>query len=295
MKDKLIATFQEFWGKIVDSSPKIISALLLFLVFLVLGNLFKRIYRIRLQARFKESIVSKFIGEFVYWIFILIGLLSALNILGFSALAGSLLAGAGISAIIFGFAFKDILENFLAGILLAVNRPFKIGDIIEVDKFKGPVKGLDLRSTHIRLADGRDIWIPNAMIVKGVLTNYTRDGLLRQEFLVGIDTNDDVEKAHTLIVDLLNAHPDVLENPQSNVLMDEIGVSSVNIKVLFWLDILKKNNSEGPMARGEGIRSQVMRQVKNLLLENGFNLPSNVLEHKMYKGGDAIKVKVNKD
>lgn len=295
MKEKISNAFSEFWDKLAASAPDVLAAILVLTIFFALGRLFQSFYKNKLQKKWKSSIISKFVGQILYWVFNIVGVLIALNLLGFGNIVSSLLAGAGISAIIIGFAFKDIAENFLAGILLTIHRPFAIGDVIEIDNFKGPVRAVDMRTTHIRLADGRDIWIPNSMMVKGVLTNYTRDGLLRQEFIVGIDPYDDLERARDLIINLLKKEPEVLEMPEPNVLVEELGTSSVNIKVLFWIDVLKKHSLEGPIATGASIKSKMMYQIKDLLLNNGFNMPSYVIEHKMYKEKNPLKVMIENE
>lgn len=290
MKEKIGEAFGEFWEKVVNLTPNFLLAIAIVVVFFAIAKTYRSLYKNKLQQEWKNTIIARFLSQVIYWVLIIIGLLVALNILGFDKIASSLLAGAGISAIIVGFAFKDIAENFLAGILLTINRPFSIGDVIEIGNFKGPVRSVDLRSTHIRLSDGRDIWIPNSMLIKGVLTNYTRDGLLRQEFIVGIDPTDNVVKAKDLIIKMLHEQPDVLDIPQPDVWVDELATSTVNIKVLFWIDVLKKLRPEGPIALGAILRSEMMWRVKDLLLENGFSMPSIVLEHKMHKEKEPLKM-----
>ncbi len=290
MKDKLINSFSEYWEKIVAAAPDIFVAVVVFVVFFSMGKLFQSLYKNRIQKRWKSTIVSKFFSQILYWVFNIVGILIALNILGLGNIVSSLLAGAGISAIIVGFAFKDIAENFLAGILLTIHRPFSIGDVIEVDDYKGPVKAVDMRSTHIRLSDGRDIWIPNSMLVKGVLTNYTRDGLLRQEFVIGFDQFDEIGKAQKLVIDFLTEQPEVLRTPLPGFIIEEIGVSSVNVKIMFWVDVLKKQSTEGPIAFAMSVKSKMIWQIKDLLLSNGFNLPSTIVEHKMYKEKKPLKI-----
>ena len=137
----------------------------------------------------------------------------------------------------------------------------------------------------MRLADGRDIWIPNSLIVKGVLTNYTRDGLLRHEFLLGLDMDNDVEKARNIILDYIDTVSDVLKNPAPNVLLDEITGGGVNIKILFWI-FQKTSVKADPEARGESIKSHVMRGVKDSLLANDFGLLSSVIVEQKNKAVD---------
>lgn len=295
MKEKISTAFAEFWEKLATAAPNVLASILVLIVFFTLGKLFQNFYKNRLQKKWKSSIISKFVGQILYWVFNIVGVLIALNLLGFGNIVSSLLAGAGISAIIVGFAFKDIAENFLAGILLTIHRPFSIGDVIEIENYKGPVKAVDLRSTHIRLSDGRDIWIPNSMLVKGVLTNYTRDGLLRQEFVIGLDQFDDIGKAQKLVIDFLNEQPEVLSTPPPGFVIEEVGVSSININIMFWVDVLKKQNMEGPMAYAMTVKSKIIWQIKDILLSNGFSLPSTIVEHKMYREKEPLKISLDSE
>ncbi|NNE55438.1 MAG: mechanosensitive ion channel, partial [Flavobacteriales bacterium] len=187
MTEELKSTFISYYDGLVAALPKLATALIVFLVFVVLGKLFYRFIGKRIQRRWKDSIVSQFLAVTTKYAFYAFGFVFALNVMGFSNMAGGLVAGAGVGAIIVGFAFKDIGENFLAGFLLSMSRPFNIGDIIEVEGYKGTVKALDLRTTHIRNVEGKDIFLPNAMIVKNTVINFSKDGYLRVEFLVGID------------------------------------------------------------------------------------------------------------
>ena len=285
--------FVDFGNTLMESFPNILSGILVFIAFTLIGLLLRKLIKTRLTTKWKDTIVANFAGDVTKWIFIILGLIIALHFVGFGGIGSSILAGAGISAIIFGFAFKDIAENFLSGILLAVNRPFKKGDIIEIDKFKGPVKDLDLRVTHIRTADGRDIFIPNSMIVKSVLINYTKDGLIRQEFKVGLDTYDNLAKAREVVLAYFSKQKDVLPKPLPNMMVEEIGDSSVVVKIIFWVDIFKSNTPKDDSDTGEFIKSRVMREIKDVLLENGFNLPSLIVEHKMYKENSPLAIEIS--
>jgi len=209
--------------------------------------------------------------------------------MGFGGVANSLMAGAGVSAIIVGFAFKDIAENFLAGLLLLVSRPFEIGNIIEVSGAKGTVREMDIRTTHLRNIEGKDIYIPNSMIIKNPVINYTKDGLLRMDFLIGLDVPTDIAKVKKMLLEYLSKQPEVLKTPEYNVLTQNLGEFTVDVKVLFWIDVFK-NKKISPSYLGETIRSRIMREIKDLLLENGYNLPSQVIEHKMYNDAAPLKI-----
>ncbi|MCF8367541.1 MAG: mechanosensitive ion channel family protein [Bacteroidales bacterium] len=293
MYDKIIKSFDNFWTPFIDKFPDILVSLVVLIIFIIAGKLVYRIFKHRIQKKWKDSIISSFLSEFLKWAFYIIGFTIALYNLGLGGVASSLIAGAGISAIIIGFAFKDIAENFLAGILLAINRPFSLGDIIEVGGIQGPVKGLDLRTTLIKTADGRDIYIPNSMMITNVFTNYTKDGLLRLDFLLGLDTFDDIEKARILIINHLSKEKQILKSPAPNAIIEELGESSISIKVMFWINIFK-TVKEDQSSLGEPLKSKVMREIKDLLLDNGFNMPARIVEHKMYNENNPLKVKIDK-
>lgn len=291
MYQNVLQSFKNFWLSIIDKLPQILVSFTVLVVFIILGKIVYRIFKKRIHNRWEDSIISSFLSEFLKWTFYVIGFTFALFNLGLGGFASSLIAGAGVTAIIIGFAFKDIAENFLAGILLAINRPFNVGDIIEVENIKGPVKALDLRTTQIKTVDGRDIYIPNAVVVKSVFTNYTKDGLLRLDFLVGLDTYDDIEKARKVIIEHLLKQQEILQEPAPNVSLEELGESAISIKVMFWINIFKSSEKEQSLL-GEPLRSKIMREVKDLLLENGFSMPSIIIEHKMYNQEDPLKLKV---
>lgn len=276
MWDSIKHTFFSFWSAIIELFPKLLLALIGFLIFYFIGVLVRRYFKRKLLKRVSNSIVATFTGAALFWVFVILGVLTAARLLGFTNVMGSILAGAGISAIIFGFAFKDILENFLSGFILAIQKPFKVGDIIEVSGFKGPVRALDLRSTQMRLSDGRDIWIPNSMIVQGVLTNYTRDGLLRHEFLLSIDMENSVDQARNIILDYIDIVDEILKTPEPNVLVDKITGNGVSLRVQFWIFQKTSTIKSDPLARGESIKSHVMRGVKDLLLSENFGLVDTV-------------------
>lgn len=291
MNEKLRQTFLEFWDHLIEMAPNILVAIIVMLIFFLMGHFLYKFVNKRFLSKWEGTIVTKFITNSIKWLLYLIGLLAALDILNMTGIVSSIMAGAGITAIILGFAFKDIGENFLAGALLVAKRPFRIGHVIEVDGHKGVVKEMDMRTIHLRNIEGKDIFIPNSMIVKNVVINYTLDGLLRLEFMVGMDIPSDIAEATRLIRDYLSQQPEVLKQPEANVIVMEIAEFTVNLKVLFWVDILK-NKTVSPSYLGITIRSRVIQEVKDLLLAHGFNLPSQIIEHKNYSG--PMELKVNK-
>ena len=274
--------FSDYYSDISLMLPNIISGILVIIIFTFLGKSFYTFIGKRIQKRWKDAIISNFVSVAVKWSFYIFGVIIALNILGFGGIASSLIAGAGISAIVFGFAFKDIGENFLAGIILALKRPFEIGDIIEIEGFKGNVKDLDLRVTHLRNVEGKDIYVPNSWFIKNTFINYTKDGNLRVSFMIGIAPESNISLVRKLIIDYLGRNNQILKTPLPNVIVQELGEFTTDLQVLFWVDILV-NKKLPDSYLGNNIRSKVITDIKEILDENNIEMPSQVIEHKMYR------------
>ena len=281
--------FEDYYADFSSKLPNIIVGILVIIVFIIMGKLFYNFVGKKIQRRWKDTIISNFISEATKWSFYIFGIIIALNIVGFGGIASSLIAGAGISAIIFGFAFKDIGENFLAGIILALKRPFEIGDIIEVQGFKGNVKDLDLRITHLRNSEGKDFYIPNSTIIKNTLINYTKDGNLRANFVIGIAPESDINQTRKLIIDYLVQNEQILKTPPPNVIVTELGEFTTDLQILFWVDILANKKLPDDYL-GHNIRSKVITDIKEIMDNNHIEMPSQVIEHKMY-GGNKIVIK----
>ena len=139
--------------------------------------------------------MSNFLAKAIKLILIVAIIMLALHAAGLSGIAGAIMATAGASAIVLGFAFKDIAENFLAGIILAFNRPFRVDDTVQIENVFGKVKSMEFRYTKITTFDGRNVYIPNADVLTKPVFNYTEDGFFRADFIVGIAYENDVEKA----------------------------------------------------------------------------------------------------
>lgn len=274
--------FNDYFEQISKLLPNIITGIIILIVAIILGKIVFKIISKTTQKRWQDSIISNFLAQVIKWGFYLFGVVIGLNAVGFSGIASTIFAGAGVSAIVFGFAFKDIGENFLAGIILALKRPFEIGDIIEIGGDKGTVKDLDLRLTHLRNAEGKDIYIPNSSIIKNTLTNYTKDGFLRVNFMIGIAPECDIEQTRKLILAYLNTNINILKTPKYSVIVQELGEFTTDIQVFFWVDILAIKNLPDEYL-GHNVRSKAITDIKRILDDNNIEMPSQVVQHKMYR------------
>lgn len=287
--NKFKSTLLEYWNSFLDLLPDIVVSIFIVALFTLAAIFIARLIRHRMEKRGSENrIVITFTARIIRLVLIIIGVVIALHLLGFRGAAGGLLAGAGVGAIILGFAFKEIGENFLAGIILVFDRPFSIGDTVTVQDKMGVVIELNFRNTHLKSFDGQDIYVPNASIIKSNLSNHTRDGLLRLDFIIGIDYNNDISDARKYIMQALLKIDGVLQSQPPLVIVESLSTSSVDLRVLFWVDTLDYKNSSLML------KSTVMETVKELLMDKGFGLPASIQELKIYDSSEPIPVKVEK-
>ncbi len=288
MENQLFEPFNQIKDQLIEKFPSIFWGLLSFLFFIFLGMFLSWLVKNRLKRRVDDMLLVNFIGRIILISFILLGIVFFLNAIGLGTAAGSLLAGAGVSAIILGFAFKDIGENFIAGFFLAFSRPFSTGDLIEVEGTKGTVRAMNFRTTHIRTFDGQDIFLPNAMLVKNPLSNYTRDGLLRHKFVLGIDYGDNISKAMQVVIGALK-RMDELEQSQGLepfVMIENFGTSTVNLGIYYWI------NSDKQKRGVITLKNEAMAAGLDALTNAGFSLPADIVELKIYQEGQPIPLRM---
>ena len=285
--EQISEAMQNYWQQFLEYIPLILLGITVLIIAFIIAGWISSVLRRNLSKRMDDPLLVQFISRVIKIALVTVGLLIALQIMGAGGVAAGLLAGAGLSAFVIGFAFKDIAENFLAGIILSFNRPFNMNDTITIDGYTGQVISLDFRTSKIKTFDGKDIYIPNAIILKQPLTNYTRDGLIRLEFVVGIDYDDDIQSAVKLITDTLMSIDEVLKNDPPYAVADELATSTVNLRIYFWADT-------NDYKKGINIlKGKVVGAVKEALLEGGFGLPADIQELKIYRSDDPFPIKIS--
>lgn len=235
----VIESLNTDWESFLRFAPRLVYAAALLLVFLVAAKIAGKT-AVRLLERSTRLRTNKeFLRHLVSWLISLVGVLLALGILGFHGVAASLLATGGVVAIVLGFAFREIGENFLAGFFLTFSRPFELGDLIKTSDLSGIVQSIELRYVHIRTFDACDVFVPSAQIFREPLYNYTRDGLRRPSFTVGIAYHDNPAEVIDLLQLAASEIPDVLDEPRPYVTVKEFGGQHIEYEVFFWLDVNK--------------------------------------------------------
>lgn len=229
-----------------------------------------------------DPLLANFISVIFRLAIFLIGFLVVFRVVGLTGVVSGLLAGAGITAFVIGFALKDIGENFLAGILLAFKRPFRVGDIVDITGIRGTVLTMNLRDTQIKTMDGKDVFIPNGTIIKNPLTNFTIDGYLRYDFTVGLDYGSDYRRAMEVILKAIEGIPGVLAEAKCpSVWISNLAESTLNLQVNFWVNTFDRSRSDLET------KSQAIIAVLEALDKEGFNLPARIIEIKNYQAGDG--------
>jgi small-conductance mechanosensitive channel len=217
---------------------------------------------------------------------LILGLLVALTVALPSFHPGDLIQLLGISSVAIGFAFRDILQNFLAGILILFTQPFRLGDQIVAGSYEGTVEDIQTRATFIKTYDGRRIVIPNAdLFTQKVIVNTAND-VVRVEYDFGIGYGDDIDRAKTLIREAIGTVPGILTDPQPDVIVIELGNSSVVLRTRWWITNPTK-------AQTLDTRDRVLTAIKNTLFANGIDLPfptQHILFHDQTEESDGDRM-----
>ena len=216
--------------------PNFIVAFLLAMFFGLLAKYVGRVVRKVLHKALESEQIADLLSSIIKMLVLLTGLFIALEFLGLTGTVTSLLAGAGIIGLALGFAFQDMAENLIAGIAMGIRKPFQIGDVVEAGDVFGTVKTINLRNTLVETFFGQIEVIPNKILFRNVLTNYTVTGVRRIEVPVGISYADDPEKAAGAIEEAINACDFVIKKEQTAVFAKGFADSSINLVVWFWID-----------------------------------------------------------
>lgn len=253
----ILTEVHQYYDALVAFFPRLMMGLLIIGITWFIARQIRNMADRRLKKQMEDPLLAEFLATMSRSVVFIIGLLFALKALGLGGITASILAGAGITAFIVGFALRDIGENFLAGILLAFKRPFRVGDFIETGATKGSVISLNIRDTHVKTPDGKDVYVPNAQFIKIPLINYTIDGFLRYDFVVGIPSSADYEKAMNDIALSVNTIEGVIrKRKQTEVFVSGIAPGRVDVTVSFWIDTFKIRTT------ADVIRSEVFKRVQ---------------------------------
>ncbi|HDY91178.1 MAG TPA: mechanosensitive ion channel family protein, partial [Pseudoalteromonas sp.] len=266
--------FYEQAVQLLHVTAQILPTLLLGVILLVLSYLISgplsRLLIKPIDYMTDSKLVHLVVRRSISTLIILFGVYLFLRLAGLTQFAVAIMSGTGLIGLILGFAFRDIAENFIASLLLSVQRPFKIDDVIEVDGRLGIVKKVTARATTLVDYDGNHIQIPNATVYKNTIKNLTANPKMRGRVDIGIGYDNDIRSAQTLALDIANQQNAVLSDPPAQVLIKNLGSSTINFVLYFWVN----SEQHSPLK----VASQLMRELVNEFTKQNISMPDDARE-----------------
>lgn len=254
----------------VATLPNLVVAIVIFFVFLLIAVLIKKAV-LRTATSRGRSNLGEVMGGFLKAAIILLGGLIAATIVVPTLNPGDLVAGLGVSSVAIGFAFKDILQNWLAGLLILIRQPFEIGDQIEVNGYEGTVAHIETRATIINTYDGQRAVIPNSDIYTNAVLVKTGNEIRRSQYDIGIGYADDIDEACEIIKKEIIKIEGVENDPGPEVYAWDLAASWVTLRARWWT-----NSKRGNVVQQ---RSSVIRAVKTALDAAAIDMPYETKVH----------------
>jgi len=264
--------------------PYFMVAVVVLLVFWLLSLIFKSVVsKLLSKSHTHRNLVRVFQrigGALIFFIGLMVAMVIAIP--GFTP--AKLVGALGIGSVAIGFAFKDIFQNLLSGILLLLSEPFRIGDQIVSGEFEGTVEDIKVRATTIRTYDGRQVVIPNSQLYTSALTVNTAYKRRRLELTVGIGYEDDIRKAKEVILQALEKAETVSKLAEPSVVATEFGASSIDLKVRWFIN-------DGTQANKVASIHEVIVEIKDQLDAAGVNIPFPIrtLDFSDDSAGELVK------
>lgn len=243
---KLMQNWEE---SVLDYLPDLFSAIVILILFFFLAKFVKRISLTFYSKSIKvHPEIANIVASVIYFFFILSGIFLALQILGLESVLTKMLAGAGIIGIVAGFAFKDIASNLFAGLLLKVQHPFKKGDWVNIDNSYGVISELGWITTTINTVPGQEVFVPNQLIYNSTFTNYSSFEKRRIILESGVSYGDDLEHVRSVALDEVKNTEGLLPNEAIDFYFTEIGNSTYNFQLRFWIEFNNNNDHKKAMS-----------------------------------------------
>lgn len=252
----------------IDATPRVGIGAGIVLVGYLLSRLLRAVLH-HVFSRRQTPSFARVMSKVGGWLLLLVAVLSATAVTFPSVKPVDLLASLGFFSVAVGFAFQDILENTLSGVLLLFRQPFESGDQIEVEGRAGTVQAITIRETRLQTFDGQLVVIPNRDVYKNAIRVQTHYSYRRLSFLVGIAYENDATDACTTIVDALGQVDGIARIPTPEALVTELGVSTVDIEARFWSD---PRQQEAALVLDDAIRT-----VKLALDAAGIEMPAEII------------------
>lgn len=276
----------ELWESFIYRLPGLGLGIVVMLVCIMVATPLSRILVKPLTRTTTSPLLRSVIQRSISLVLILLGIYLFLFLAGLTGFAIAVVSGTGVVGLILGFAFRDIAENFISSLLLTIQRPFRIGDIVQINEFTGIIQKVTARATTLVDFDGNHIQIPNAIIYKGVIKNLTANPLMRGNFVIGVGYDSNIQQAQQIAQSVIALQENVLKDPEPQVLINTLGASSYNVKVYFWVDVEKTSVLK--------MASLLMRNIVEAYTRSGISMPDDARE-RVFPQGLHIAMQAQRD
>ena len=215
-----------------------------------------------------NTFLAELLATLVRFVFVVLGIVAGLEVLGATALLGAVLGGAGVIGIAIGFAIRDTVDNYVSSLMLSLRQPFRANDHVVIEGHEGRVVRLTSRATILMTLEGNHLRIPNSTVFKAVILNYTRNPERRFDFELGIDANDDPVDGMAVGLRAIRALDFVLDTPAATAIIQDVGDSNIVLRFFSWVDQSRTDFLKG--------RSLALDAAKRALEGAGFALPEPI-------------------
>ncbi len=261
--ETITEVFQELLMKFLTLLPKAIIAMVVLAISIYLAGLLCRVVHKALEKRGTDHEVRLVITNMTRWSVVALGIFLALQQMGFDLSA--FLVSLGVVGFTIGFALQDISKNFVAGMLLLLQQPFDIGNVIDVDGFTGTVLNVDLRATEIRTLDGKIVLIPNADVYSKPIINFSRETKRRLNLTIGIASDANLELARSTTLEVIAGIEGVLAEPAPQVVFSNFGPSTIDFELYYWVDTRENGLLDA--------KDAAVVAINTAFAENGIEIP----------------------
>jgi small conductance mechanosensitive channel len=263
----LLDSLHNLWDDFIARLPAIVTGLLVLLAFYLIARGVHYLVRKSLRKAKASEHAAQLASRIIFVGVMIVGVLVTMGVMGINA--GALVASLGLVSVGIGFALKDVIENFIAGVILIFQRPFVVGDVVNFGEVEGTVMDVRVRDTVINMFDGRQVFVPNAKIFTAAVINNNRNRRRRLDFEVSIAYPENASKAMEAAAGSLRDVEGILGDPSPLVVVETLGESSVVLRVYFWVNPLDINLLD--------VESAAITAVKSGLEDAGIEIPFPIL------------------
>lgn len=239
----------------------IVAAIVIFIIGMIVARVVSGTANRLMRARQIDSTVADFLSALVRYGIIAFTLIAALGRVGVQT--ASVIAVLGAAGLAIGLALQGSLSNLAAGVLLVTFRPFRTGEYVDLGGVAGTVLQVQIFSTTLRTVDGKIVVVPNGKIIAGNIINFSREPARRNEFIIGVAYDADIDLVKQILTDIVNSEERILKDREITVRLNELGPSSVNFVVRAW-------SNSGDL---QNVYWDVLESVKKALDANGIGIP----------------------